>query len=189
MNNEWMSEWRDECICDWITDWIIFKMMKEWMNEWFSEWMNERINEWTNKRMPFHPISNKFIIQKVSLVLLFVYPKDLICTAKSLYRNIWNKYSQKRNCAATVLISTFMCLWVIYIFPGSVCLFCCRKICEPILGIYKSLTDTWMWKLGLRPRNSFSGNTSMEFSLQSASCLCHWTCPDTPELSMDSPFL
>jgi hypothetical protein len=46
-----------------------------------------------------------------------------------------------------------------YMFPGSVCLFCCRKICGPILGIYESLTDTWMWKLGLRQRNSFSGNT------------------------------
>jgi hypothetical protein len=23
--------------------------------------------------------------------------------------------------------------------------FCCRKIGRPILGIYKSLTDTWMW--------------------------------------------
>ncbi len=34
-----------------------------------------------------------------------------------------------------------------------------RKICGPILGIYKSLTDTWLWKLGLRPRNTFSGNT------------------------------
>ncbi len=44
-----------------------------------------------------------------------------------------------------------------YIFP--VCLFCYRKICGRILGKYKSLTDTWMWKLGLRPRNSFSGNT------------------------------
>jgi len=29
----------------------------------------------------------------------------------------------------------------------------------PHSGIYKSLRDTWMWKLGLRPRNSFSGNT------------------------------
>ncbi len=27
---------------------------------------------------------------------------------------------------------------------------------RPIVGIYNSLTDTWMWKLGLRPRYSFS---------------------------------
>ena len=32
--------------------------------------------------------------------------------------------------------------------------FLLEEICGPILGIYKSLTDTWMWKLGLRPRNS-----------------------------------
>ncbi len=51
-------------------------------------------------------------------------------------------------------VRTLMCLWEIYIFPGSLCLFCCRKICGPIPGIYKSLTDTWMWKLGLRLRNS-----------------------------------
>ncbi len=35
---------------------------------------------------------------------------------------IRNKYLQKR----TVPISTFMCLWAIYILPPSVCLFCCR---------------------------------------------------------------
>ncbi len=29
---------------------------------------------------------------------------------------------------------------------------------RPIMGIYNSLKDTWMWKLGLRPRYSFSGN-------------------------------
>jgi hypothetical protein len=29
-----------------------------------------------------------------------------------------------------------------------------QDIWGPILGIYKSLTDTWMWKLGLRSRNS-----------------------------------
>ncbi len=47
-------------------------------------------------------------------------------------------------------------------FPAS-------RIGRPILGIYKSLTDTWMWKLGLRPRNSFSGNICFKFS---AFCLC-----------------
>ncbi len=40
---------------------------------------------------------------------------------------------------------------------------------RPIVGIYNSLTDTWMWKLGLRPRYSFSGNICFKFS---AFCLC-----------------
>ncbi len=81
-------------------------------------------------------------------------------------------YSQKWNCAASLFpkqslpIPTLTYLWEIYIFPGSVCLFCCSQICGPILGIYKLLTDTWMWKLGLRPRNSQKRNTLMGFSLQ-----------------------
>ncbi len=104
-----------------------------------------------------------------------IWPKDLLkCyqvtwpilnhtynphTAKTQYR-IWNKYCQERNCAATVPISTFM-------FPVS-------DLYIPLIGllillqeirwaergnICRSLTDTWMCKLGLRPRNSFFGNT------------------------------
>jgi hypothetical protein len=49
------------------------------------------------------------------------------------------------NCAASFPISTFMYLWAIYIFPWSVLV-----LGRPILGIYKSLKDTWMWKLGDR---------------------------------------
>jgi hypothetical protein len=57
-------------------------------------------------------------------------------------------YSQKRNCAASVPIS--MCLWVIYIFPQSVCIFCGRKICGPTVGIYMNRSKThdcgnWDW--------------------------------------------
>ncbi len=40
---------------------------------------------------------------------------------------------------------------------------------RPIVGIYHSLTDTWMWKLGLRPQYSFSGKICFKFS---AFCLC-----------------
>ncbi len=72
---------------------------------------------------------------------------------------IGNRYSKKRNCAATVPISTFMWLWAIYIFLRTICLFFLQEICGPILGIYKSFTDTWIWKLGLRPRNSQKRNT------------------------------
>ncbi len=48
-------------------------------------------------------------------------------------------------------------------------IFSCSRIGRPIVGIYKSLTDTWMWKLGLRPCNSFSENVCFEFSVL---CLC-----------------
>ncbi len=41
--------------------------------------------------------------------------------------------------------------------------FLLEEICRPILGLYKSLTDTWMWKLGLRLRNSQKRNTQMRF--------------------------
>jgi len=63
-------------------------------------------------------------------------PPGIHC-AKTQCRKFETNIPRKRNCAASVPISTFMCLWVIYIFP-------------------QSLTDTW--KFGLRPRNSFSGN-------------------------------
>ncbi len=39
------------------------------------------------------------------------------------------------------------------------------RIDRSLVGIYKSLTDTSMWKLGLWPRHSFSGNICFEFSV------------------------
>ncbi len=48
-----------------------------------------------------------------------------------------------------LLIPTLIYLWEIIYFQNLVSLFCCSQICgPPILGIYKSLTDTCMWKLG-----------------------------------------
>ncbi len=56
-------------------------------------------------------------------------------------------------------------LWARNIFPRSVHIFPASRIDRSIVEIYKSLTDTWMWKLGLWPRNSFSGNICFEFSV------------------------
>ncbi len=71
-------------------------------------------------------------------------------------------YSFSGNCAASAPISTFMCMWAIYIFPRIGPHISSSREGRPIVGIYNSLTDTWMWKLGLRPR-------CFQFS---AFCLC-----------------
>ncbi len=68
----------------------------------------------------------------------------IYCTPSFTATKIPVVYSQKWNCAASVPISTFMCVWSNYIFLGSVHMFsCCR--------IYKSLTyctkkfGNWDW--------------------------------------------
>jgi hypothetical protein len=74
-------------------------------------------------------------------------------------------YSQKWHCAASFPISTFIYLWKIYTFPRSFLLFCASNR-GPIVGIYKSLRETWMWKLGTRPHSFISGNICFEFFLR-----------------------
>jgi hypothetical protein len=70
----------------------------------------------------------------------------------------WNCYFQNRIKMFCLPVPTLIYLWEIYIFPRSVYLLFCREICGPILGLYKALTDTWMWELGLRLRNSQKRN-------------------------------
>ncbi len=87
---------------------------------------------------------------------------DLAChTAKTQYRKFETNISRKGIAwPESQFPHSCVCGRFILVYSyRSVCLICGRKICGPILGIYKSLTDTWMWKLGLRPRNSFTGHT------------------------------
>jgi hypothetical protein len=48
-------------------------------------------------------------------------------------------YSQKWNSAPSFLIPTFMHLWAIYIFPGSVCLYCMQS-CESTRQTFSSIS-------------------------------------------------
>ncbi len=88
-------------------------------------------------------------------------------------------WSFSGNCAASAAIYTnthsCVCDRFIYSQDRSTYNSSSRKG-RHIVGIYNSLTDTWMWKLGLRPRYSFSGNISFKFS---AFVFAVWSCPET----------
>ncbi len=54
-----------------------------------------------------------------------------------------------------------LCVIYIFIYIPTISLpILQEEICRPILGLDKSLTDTWMWKLGLRPQYSQKRTTS-----------------------------
>ncbi len=135
----------------------------------------KRMPDFKSKNFPFRLQYTRFIVCiKINRSDLTVYTEFLFSSSyfcfpsyqalhvfhlhKDKMPKIWNKYSQKRNIGASVPISTFMCLWANYIFPRWVCLVMLEEICRLILGIYKSLKDTWMWKLGLWPRYSQKRN-------------------------------
>ncbi len=54
-----------------------------------------------------------------------------------MYSQKYNCYFQNRIIMFSLPVPTLILLWEIYIFPGLVCLFCCREVCGRILGIYK----------------------------------------------------
>jgi hypothetical protein len=60
----------------------------------------------------------------MSAVLIYVFPEMKLLFPKQNYN--------------VLPPSSYINISVeIYIFPGSVCLFCCREICGPILGLFK----------------------------------------------------
>ncbi len=80
----------------------------------------------------------------------------------------------EKKLRASVLFYTFMYLWAIYIFSRSVHLLSCSSIGKPIVGIYKSLTETWMSEFGKRTCSVIYGNICFEFSVW---CICRVVFP------------
>ncbi len=72
-------------------------------------------------------------------------------------------YSCSGNCAASAPISTFMCLWAIYIFPGSVHIFPPAETAAPSWKyIIRSQThECWNWDWG--PDIPFLGKFASNF--------------------------
>ncbi len=82
-------------------------------------------------------------LSRVGYIVLVLHCKDKI-------PKFQNKYSQKRNIGVAVPISTFMRLWVIYIFSRSVSLFCWRKYVDRSWDyINRSQAhECWSWGWG-----------------------------------------
>ncbi len=97
-------------------------------------------DSWLNRQTERQIASILYVSMYASLSLCILVECQCVYTAKE----ISIKYFFSGNSAATVPIPTFMGLWAIYIFPGSVHIFPCSRIGRPILEIYKSLTDIWV---------------------------------------------
>jgi hypothetical protein len=91
-----------------------------------SAWTTEIRETYQNPLVFFDVFTGKLVFLILNALQQLNNGQRYCTHCKERIQKIWNKFSQKRNCAAKVPIST-LCLWAIYIFPHSICLFCCRK--------------------------------------------------------------
>ncbi len=100
-----------------------------------TKWLASRCYSECLGRLLYRVVYSLTIVPFAFTIASFEHCKEPIL-------KIRNKYSQERNCTATVSISTFMCLWAIYTLV--------QEICGPIQIAHRHMNV----ELGLRPRNS-----------------------------------
>ncbi len=75
-----------------------------------------------------------------------------LCTAKNQYRKLEINIPRK-GIPQPQSQFPHSCVCERLYFPSIDLPILLQEICGPILGIYKMLIDTWIWKLGLRSHN------------------------------------
>ncbi len=134
-----------------------------WLGSWLAD-KNLFFKEWESFTLLF----SRFFLGWLKINLFRQFSWN--CESKLQRTNTenWKQICPEKNCAGTVPVSTSMCLIMsdLYYIPTIDLAVLLQEICGPILGIYNSLTFTWMRKLGLKPRYSQKRNTYWGFSLQ-----------------------
>jgi hypothetical protein len=101
------------------------------------------------------------LIVGVKTTVLYIIKKRKRRTGESL--SLVSVNCQRQVCHFRLFVVE--CCLVTYCTARRIPFIYSLGIGRPIVGLYKSLTDAWMWKLGLRPRYSFSGNICFEISV------------------------
>jgi hypothetical protein len=79
-------------------------------------------------------------------------PSPLLCQLHRYCTENWEKiFPEKKLRGLSPNFYIHISVSKLYIPTINLPIFGCKKIGGPILGIYKSLTDVWLWKLGTRP--------------------------------------
>jgi hypothetical protein len=112
----------------------------------------------TSKNNVFTILSSLLVLHRLCLKLIYctLQRKSLLCIPRKGVSQPQTQFPHPCVCER----------WI-HIFSGSVHIFLQENRQTDRGNI--STAQIWMWKLGLRPRNSFSGNICFEFSVL---CLC-----------------
>ncbi len=113
----------------------------------------------------FSMYTKKFILNSVFMYMHALQRKSHICIP---FLGIAHNAQLSPNYNIHVSVSE---LYISRIGPHI----SCSRLGRSIGGIYKSLTDTWMWKLGLWTSISFSGNICVEFWIFILCSVCKYS--------------